>query len=231
MTSASKPRRRRRWTRRFSNRLALLLGPMLFRLLSMTWRVKILNLATRDDLHKAGSPPVISFWHQQIPAALGSHRGYPVRVMVSLNRDGAMIANLAKRLGFKSVRGSSSKGAGKALREMAELAKGPEALGFTPDGPRGPLHSIAPGVIYMAALSSRPLLTVGFAASRAWRAGSWDRMVIPKPFARIVVFYDDALGVPDPAAAKEGPEQEAMCRRLKERMDHAESVAQAALSN
>lgn len=231
LSSASKPRRRRRWTRRLSNRLALLFGPVLFRLLSKTWRVEILNLPTRDALHKPDSAPVFSFWHQQIPAALGSHRGYPVRVMVSLNRDGAMIANLSRRLGFQSVRGSSSRGASAALREMLELAKGPEALGFTPDGPRGPLHSIAPGVIFMAAASGRPILAVGFAASRAWRAGSWDRMVIPKPFARITVFYDDALGVPDSAAAQEGPEQEAACRHLKERMDYAESVAQEALGS
>lgn len=204
---------------------------MLFRLLARTWRVRILNLPTRDALHKPDSAPVFSFWHQQIPAALGTHRGYPVRVMVSLNRDGAMIASLAGRLGFQSVRGSSSKGASAAVREMLKLAKGPEALAFTPDGPRGPLHSIAPGVVFTAAASGRPILATGFAASRSWRASSWDRMVIPKPFARITVFYDDSLGVPDLAAAQEGPEQEDLCRRLKERMDHAETVALEALSN
>ena len=112
---------------------------------------------------------------------------------------------------------------------MLQLAKGSEALGFTPDGPRGPLHSVAPGVVFVAAASRRPLLAAGFAVSRAWRARSWDRMVIPKPFARIVVAYDDSIGVPEAAAAREGAIQDAVCERLKQSLDHAEALAQEAL--
>ncbi|MGB0951928.1 MAG: lysophospholipid acyltransferase family protein [Planctomycetota bacterium] len=220
---------RRRWTRRLSNYLARVLGPTLFRCLAKTWRVRFLNPELRDALHEAGTPPVIGFWHQQIPAGIGSHRGYPVRVLVSLNRDGEMIADIARRLGFDTIRGSSSRGASEAVREMLKVAKGPEAIAFTPDGPRGPLHSVAPGVVFLAAASRRPLMAIGFAASRYWQAGSWDKMVIPKPFAKVIVAYDCALGIPDRAAAKEGDSQEQVRVGLKESLDRAEAMAQKAL--
>lgn len=220
---------RRRWSRRLSNHLARVLGPSLFRLLAKTWRVQFLNPELRDTLHEAGTPPVIGFWHQQIPAGIGTHRGYPVRVLVSLNRDGEMIADIARRLGFATIRGSSSRGASEAVREMLKIAKGREAIAFTPDGPRGPLHSVAPGVVFLAAASGRPLMAIGFAASRSWRAGSWDKMVIPKPFAKVIVAYDCALGVPDRTASREGPAQDAVRVGLKESLDRAEAMAQEAL--
>ncbi|MFK5955634.1 MAG: lysophospholipid acyltransferase family protein [Planctomycetota bacterium] len=228
----SKPKsRRRRRTRRFTNRLAVLVGPVFFRMLAATWRVKYVNRELLEEQHINGDAPVLAFWHQQIPAAIGSHQGYPVRVMVSLNRDGEMIANLATRLGYKTIRGSSSRGASQALREMVEAAKGEEALGITPDGPRGPLHSVAPGVVYVAAVSGRVLMSTGFATSKAWHARSWDRMVIPKPFARVMIAYDASLGVLDPAAAREGKEQTSARQGVKESLDRAEAKAKEALQN
>ncbi len=221
--------RRRRWKRRFTNHLARWFGLWLYRALARTWRIQFVNLDMREALHRANTPPVIPFWHQQIPAAIASHRGYPVHVLISQNRDGAMIADFALRLGFQAVRGSSSKGAKGAVRKMLELAKGPDALGFTPDGPRGPLHSVAPGVIFVAATSRRPILAVGFAASRYWQAKSWDRMVIPKPFARIAVAYDDSMGIPCIEATQAGVEQEKLCAHLKKVMDSAEAAAKASL--
>lgn len=211
--------------------MARVLGPTLFRLLAKTWRVRFLNQDLRDGLHEKGTPPVIGFWHQQIPAGIGTHRGYPVQVLVSLNRDGEMIADIARRLGFQTIRGSSSRGASEAVREMLTVAKGPDAIAFTPDGPRGPLHSVAPGVVFLAAASRRPLLAIGFAASRSWQAGSWDKMVIPKPFAKVVVAYDCALGIPDRAAAKEGDVQDQVRAALKESLDRAEAMAQQALQD
>ena len=223
--------RRRRWTRRFTNRLAVIVGPMLFRILASTWRVKVLNKELLDQIHQNGEAPVFAFWHQQIPAAIGSHRGYPVRVMVSMNRDGQMINGLVSRLGFKTIRGSSSRGASRALKEMLEIAKGSEALGFTPDGPRGPLYSVAPGVVYVAATSGRVLMTAGFAASKFWQAKSWDRMIIPKPYARVVIAYDASLGVLDPAAARDGAEQIAAREGVQSSIHLAEAKAKQALRN
>jgi hypothetical protein len=142
-----------------------------------------------------------------------------------------MIAEFATRLGYKTIRGSSSRGGSEALREMVEAARGPEAIAITPDGPRGPLHSVAPGVVIVAATSKRALITVGFAASSAWRAKSWDRMVVPKPFARLVIAYDASLGVLDPAAASEGAEQDEALKGVKESLNLAEEKAKEALRN
>lgn len=223
--------RRRRWTRRFTNQLAVLLGPGWVRLLASSWRVKVVNQELLDQHYAGGKAPVLAFWHQHIPGGIGTHRGYPIRVLVSQNRDGQMIAEFATRLGYKTIRGSSSRGGSEALREMVEAARGPEAIAITPDGPRGPLHSVAPGVVIVAATSKRALITVGFAASSAWRAKSWDRMVVPKPFARLVIAYDASLGVLDPAAASEGAEQDEALKGVKESLNLAEEKAKEALRN
>jgi hypothetical protein len=184
----------------------------------------------RDVRASDGRRAIFSFWHQNVLFAVGTHFGFPVRVLVSLHRDGETIARLAARLGFATVRGSSSGGAAAALLEMSRAAAATDdAFAFTPDGPRGPARSIAPGVIYLAAATQRPLVAAGFAASRFWQARSWDRMVLPKPFARVVVAYAPSTP-PAGAAVRQGPEQERARSDLARAMELAEQRARAELA-
>jgi lysophospholipid acyltransferase (LPLAT)-like uncharacterized protein len=168
---------------------------------------------------------VVAFWHQQIPAALGSHIGYPASVLISQHRDGEMIADIAMKLKYSTVRGSSSKGGSKVVREMLEGEFGENALCFTPDGPRGPRFSVAPGLAFIAAKTRRPVVVTGFTASKFWQAKSWDQMIIPKPFARIVVTYSDHLGVPAETVGEEGEAQTEFLKAVRAGMDQCEGLA------
>ncbi len=236
-TTGASPARRpksawRRFKRRAGTATARALGPALVRLLAKTWRVRYENEAARDARDARGNLPVYAFWHQNILSAVGTHFGFPVRVLISLHRDGETIARLAEDLGYKTVRGStfSGGGGGAAMREMRrEAESSSDGFAFTPDGPRGPARSIAPGVIVLAANTDRGIVASGFACSRFWQAGSWDRMVLPKPFARVVVVYQ-GLESPARAAGQQGAEFEACRESLALAMDAAEARAREAMT-
>lgn len=229
-TAPRKPRSAwRRFRRHAGTALARALGPALIRLLARSWRVRLVNAEARDRRDAAGRLPVYGFWHQNILLAVGTHFGYPVRVLISLHRDGETIARLAEALGYRTVRGSTYGGGSAALRDMTRAAaESSDGFAFTPDGPRGPSHSIAPGVIVLAARTGRTLTASGFAVSACWQAGSWDRMVLPKPFARVVVAFE-ALDAPAPVCGQPGAPHDAMRDRFGAAMDAAEARARHAL--
>ncbi len=205
------------------------IGPTVIRLLSWSWKTRFIGRSEIEEMHAGNIGPVVSFWHQQIPAGIGTHIGYPARVLVSKHRDGEMIASISQRLKFKTVRGSSSSGGSRVVREMLEGDFGEDALCFTPDGPRGPCFSVAPGLAFIAAKSRRPVVLTGFASSKYWQANSWDKMVIPKPFARVVVTYSNHLGVPGEEVGEEGEEQEQFLRDIRTGMDQCELEAKQEL--
>jgi len=98
--------------------------------------------------------------------------------MVSQHHDGDIVARVIKPLGYRFSRGSTSRGGARALLEMVDSDTFPGGVVLTPDGPLGPPFSIAPGVV-----------AVGFTTSRFHRFQSWDRMIAPLPFAKVVVAY------------------------------------------
>ncbi len=219
--------RRRRW-RRLTNRIGWWVGPLAVRLLVKSWRIRAVDRELLEQAHGADRAPVIAFWHQQILPAVGSHVGFPVEVLMSNHRDGRLIARIAGKLGFGTIVGSSSSGAAEGMRNMMRAASKHKALALTPDGPRGPAFQFAPGVFFLAAMLGRPLVATGYGASSYWQARSWDRMVIPKPFARVTVAYASIPEVPR-SAAKPGPEQDAMAASMKAAMDEAKAKAEAGL--
>ncbi len=221
----------RRFKRSAGSAAGRALGPVIVKLLARTWRVRFVNAAARDERDAQGKLAVYSFWHQNILAAVGTHPGFPVRVLISRHRDGETIAQLAERLGGKTVRGSTHGGGAAALRQMVKLADASaDGLGFTPDGPRGPARSIAPGVIALAAATGRPLVASGFACSRFWQARSWDRMLLPKPFARLVVAFE-RLPAPPGEAARQGEAHDRARAQLAQAMNDAAARARAELES
>lgn len=141
-----------------------------------------------------GGAAILAFWHERLPlAALGwrlarrrvaDAGGRRAQVLISRHRDGRLIADIVRPFGIDVVHASSSQGGAAGLRQMLRiLAEGGVAV-ITPDGPRGPVRTAAPGVAQLAALSGVPVLPCAVASSRMKLAGSWDRMRIPLPFAR-----------------------------------------------
>jgi lysophospholipid acyltransferase (LPLAT)-like uncharacterized protein len=192
--------RKLRWTVR--------LGAALLRLLASTWRMRAVNDGSLNEARRAGQPVLFALWHGELLPLLWHQRGRGVAVVISEHRDGEIIAQIAASLGYRTVRGSSSRGASRALLGLArEMEKGHDGA-ITPDGPRGPAHVFAPGAAIAAQRTGVPIVPIRASASRAWRLKSWDRFLIPKPFARVTVTMGPLTRVvaesPRAAAEKSG---------------------------
>jgi hypothetical protein len=195
---------------RLSDRLALILGGRLIRLLASTWRYRVVNEEELAKLRAAGGPFVFSIWHGQLLPLLWHHRGQGVSILVSEHKDGELIAQFAESIGYGTIRGSSSRGAAGALLGMVRVLGEGREVGITPDGPRGPACSYAPGAAVAASKAGALVLPMAAHANRAWRLNSWDRFMIPKPFARVTVAYGEPVRLPGDAraAAAETPRLE-----------------------
>ena len=197
--------------------------PLVIRLLIPTWSFRVVNRRVFAEWVRSRRPLLAVLWHQMILPGVAFFRDHGVVLLVSRSRDGEMIARAAERLGFRTVRGSTSRGGGEALRELiGALRRGAQGA-VTVDGPRGPARQPKPGCVAAARGSGVPLLPIACRVDPAIHARSWDRTVIPLPFARIAV----AFGEPFPAPAG-GPEEEVL-RRVRESIEEAERAAERAL--
>ena len=179
------------------SRALLLLGKGFLRVLARTWRVRVVNEGYLFDLRRAERPFIFALWHGHLLPLLWHHRDQGVLVLISEHRDGELVARAAASLGYGLIRGSSTRGADRALITIVrELAAGHE-VAITPDGPRGPAETFAPGALVAAQRSDSFILPVAASADRAWRLRSWDRFMIPKPFALVTIAY----GTPTKVAA------------------------------
>ncbi len=170
-------------------------GGWLVRILGATWRFRVSHDHDVKRLRAEGVPVVFALWHGELLPLLYHHRGEGVAVLISEHADGEIIARVATSLGYRTVRGSTSRGAARALLGLSRVLRDGTDLAITPDGPRGPAKSFAPGVAVVAQRAGAPVIAAAAATPRAWRLNSWDRFLIPRPFARIHVAYSDAAFV------------------------------------
>ena len=170
-------------------------GVVVLRSLASTWRVRFLNPHVISDVHRSGSRVIYVLWHGCLLPLLWSHRGKDIAVIVSEHADGEIIARIGKALGFRTVRGSTTRGAARALLGACREIESGHDLAVTVDGPRGPAGTVAPGAPVIAQRTGAAMVPVSAWASRAWRLKSWDRFLIPKPFARVTVAYADPIRV------------------------------------
>ena len=164
-------------------------GTALLRVIARTWRFRCANPEVLDGLRTRRQPFVFACWHGELLPLLWYHRGQGISILVSEHSDGEVIARIAHRIGFGAIRGSTSRGGGRALLSMVRVLGEGGVIAVTPDGPRGPAHSYAPGALIAAQRAGVPILPTTMHVDRAWRLRSWDRFVIPKPFARITIAY------------------------------------------
>lgn len=154
-----------------------------------TWRFETANREAWDDLVAAGNGFACMLWHEALLPLLWYHRTEGAVIVVSQARDGQYLSDFARAIGYRLVRGSSSRGAvGALLAATAELEQG-AIVALTPDGPRGPRRDMKPGVLAAAQRAGVPVIPVHAEANRAWRLDSWDRFCIPRPFTRVRVAY------------------------------------------
>lgn len=197
---------------------------MLFRLLGLTWRLAWQVDPAAELLVRERRPVVYALWHEAILIGIWAFRGRDITVMVSQSKDGEIISQIIEHLGYATARGSSTRGGGRALLEIARIGLRGGCLAITPDGPRGPRRCLQPGVLLLAQRAGLPIIPLAFGARGAKRLRSWDRMLIPRPFARVAVRVGAPVTLPrdlDPErllAQWTGP-MESTLRSLQEEAD------------
>lgn len=176
-------------------RVAAALGAPVAGALASTWRYDIIGQERWDALNGGAPGFACMLWHEALLPLLWLHRRQDVVIVVSEARDGQYLADFAERIGFRLVRGSSTRGGTRALLAAVRELEAGEVLAVTPDGPRGPRRQVKPGVLAAAQRSGTVVLPVHAEAESAWRLSSWDRFCVPKPFSRIRVVYGSPFGV------------------------------------
>lgn len=168
-------------------------------------------------------PVIYALWHGRLLPLTYLHRGEGVATLISRSGDGEYIARIAEKWGYLTARGSSTRGGGRALRELVRWLRQGHDLAITPDGPRGPRETLKPGVLLAAQVSGRPIIPVSAGTDRAWWFEAWDRFMVPKPFARLRVAYGPPITVPrdadDAALERIGTAVAAEIRRLTTLVD------------
>jgi len=141
-------------------------------------------------------PAIYAFWHRCIFPAAWFFRNKQIAVMTSRSFDGEYIARIIENLGFRAVRGSSSRGGVSALLGMHTEIEAGRICAFTIDGPRGPRYVAKPGPVLLARNTKAPLFCFYLAVERAWVLNTWDALVIPKPFSRVALCLSSPVDVP-----------------------------------
>lgn len=169
------------------------------RTLALTLRFKIIDRTgiSRGELK---SPVIWAFWHNRIlMSTMVYRRACPERrgaVLTSPSKDGAILAEVMAKFNVDSVRGSSSRRGATALRELAAVMDGGGDVVVTPDGPRGPVYKLQPGIIKVAQMTGAPIVPVHTECSAFWELRSWDGFRIPKPFSTVTATFDAFLTFP-----------------------------------
>ena len=173
-------------------------------------------------------PAVYCFWHRCVFPATWFYRNRDIAVMTSESYDGEYIARIIEHFGFRAVRGSSSRGAVRALLGMhTEIEQGRVAA-FTIDGPRGPMYVAKPGPVLLARNTQVPLVVFHIAVEKAWVLNSWDKFMVPKPFTRAVLVTSKFMQVPKDA---DSTEHERLQAEMQAALDRVRAAAEEQLQN
>ena len=180
-------------------------------------------LVNPEVARRLGQRYIYAFFHEVMLFPAHYWAWPSMHILISDHRDGELITQVIKRLGFGVVRGSTTRGGARALREMTSKIETGN-LCVTPDGPRGPRRHVHQGLIYLASRTGLPVVGAGMAFKRSWRARSWDRFCVPRPFTPAACVAPAAVTVP-PDADRDTLEE---CRiQVERRMQSAMLEAEA----
>ncbi|HWV57152.1 MAG TPA: lysophospholipid acyltransferase family protein [Longimicrobiales bacterium] len=170
-----------------------------------------------------GEPCIFVLWHGRLLPLTYLHRRQGIATLISPSADGEYIARVVRGWGYETARGSSSREGAAGLRQLLRWARDGRPLAITPDGPRGPARKMKPGAIIAAQRTGLPLVPVTAGTDRGWWVASWDRFLVPRPFARVRVAYGSPVCVDRRATESEleecALEVEATLNRLTDMVD------------
>jgi len=159
-------------------------------------RVQVVNRRYYYEAHAHGKGVIYAVWHGRMLVPILALRQNKVAAMVSRHNDGEMIARTIVRLGYETVRGSSSHGGREAYRDMLKMLKAGRVCAVLPDGPRGPRCELKLGTILLAQRGNAVLLPITFSARKPIVINSWDQFMLWKPFSKIRLVYGKPFVVP-----------------------------------
>lgn len=194
------------------------IGYFIIRLLASTLRYSI-SWEDGSAGDRSVRPVIYSFWHSCMISSIYLWRDQGGRVMSSDSFDGEYTGRIIRKFGYVKVRGSSSKGAVRALLGLKrEVEQGWDAA-FTIDGPRGPRHVVKPGPIVLAKLTGAPMSGFHVAVDRPWVLKTWDRLELPRPFSRALLRVSRYIYVPKDADDEALKRSEAELQAALERVE------------
>jgi lysophospholipid acyltransferase (LPLAT)-like uncharacterized protein len=164
----------------------------LIRIYSWTFRLHVENEKPWLEYLQNGGRVLLCCWHQQFFSAIRHFKTYSAHhpaLMISQSKDGDIIAKIAEKTGWHTVRGSSSRDGGRALKEMVVCLTRSGLAGHIVDGPRGPAGVVKAGAVQLARSTRAIVVPLYTSANSAWYFNSWDRFMLPKPFARVTLSF------------------------------------------
>lgn len=199
-----------------------------FRILFRTLKTEFIVLSNDWDLN-VYNPDVkgrylYCTWHDSIVPPLFLGQSHHMSAVVSQHQDGSYLAEAMHHLRIMPVRGSSRRGAVKALREALTAAE-THHITITPDGPRGPRRQMKDGIIYIASKSGRPIVPMTIDCENCWRInGAWTDLVVPKPFSRVKLILHHPIHIPEQLNRQQIVDYTQMVQDV---MDHAYELVES----
>lgn len=230
--------RRERSGRQMSlfRRIVYAIGEPLLRavvyLLNASYRVeKVIGSELADRIVSGNEAYIPCYWHGHTLVCVNLvrswlRRGFKGCFVISASVDGEVPTKIAESWGAYVIRGSASKTGTLVMRDAHRVMKQGISIISAPDGPRGPCHEFKAGVVLMSRIGGAPMVPIAFAANRAWTLNTWDRFVLPMPFARIVISIGEPVEVPRGASMAD---IEAIRLKMKAAIDAQIQVSRAAV--
>jgi lysophospholipid acyltransferase (LPLAT)-like uncharacterized protein len=215
----------RRFTlrQRITLRLIIFAGYWFIRLIGPTLRVCVSREEGAQETIDQ-RPLIASFWHTCLIPATYICGNLGVRVMSSNSYDGEYMGRIIRKFGFVAVKGSSSRNAVRALLGLRRALQEGWTVAFTLDGPRGPRFKVKPGPVALARSSGVPMTMFHMGVDKAWTLNTWDRLMIPKPFSRVLVRFGKLIPVPQDASDES---LERYSNELQSSLDRVREFAEA----
>jgi lysophospholipid acyltransferase (LPLAT)-like uncharacterized protein len=178
-------------------------GSLFIRILGATWRIEWRGEEHLERARRMSARVIYAFWHGRLLVLSFSHRHRKIQVLASEHADGDLMGRTIEWLGFGHLKGSSSRGGARALRELSQVLKDGLEVGLTVDGPRGPRGVMQQGAVELSRLTDSVIVPVSNSARPRRLFSSWDRFQLPGIFARVVVSYGEPLLVGADADSEE----------------------------